>query len=105
MQFAVWDGYDAYGISASDWKKGFPVPAGAYLLFILNDEGGLRAVQQWDPRSAGQVPITKSNVEDVKAWLLAQAEGDPGSGGGGSELESLKAAVDWLMLYVTTGEA
>lgn len=104
MQFAVWDGYDAYGISASDWKKGFPVPAGAYLLFILNDEGGLRAVQQWDPRSAGQVPITKSNVEEVKAWLLAQADGSTPPAGGG-DFEQYKAMVDWLFLYVTTGEA
>ncbi len=104
MKFAVWDGYDAYGISASDWKKGFPVPAGAYLLFILNDEGGLRAVQQWDPRSAGQVPITKGNVEAVKAWLLAQAEGSEGPPAG-SDFDQYKAMVDWLFLFVTTGEA
>lgn len=101
MKFAVWDGYDAYGLSASDWKKSFPVPVGGKLLFILNEDGTLQAAQQYAP-GGGRVAITDKNLEAVKAaYAAAAGEADQGS----SDYAQMKSLVDWLFLYVTTGEA
>jgi len=99
VRFEVWDGYDAYGLTASDWKKSFPTPPGGKLLFLVREDGSLQAAQQYAP-GGGRVPITDANLEAVKAAYAAMY--DPPEAGG-SDFDQVKAMVDWLFMFVTTG--
>jgi hypothetical protein len=99
MKFAVWDGYDAYGLSASDWKKSFPTPAGGKLLFILKDDGTLQAAQQYAP-GGGRVPITDKNLKDVQAAYKAMYDPAPDAPAP-SELTDIQATLAWVVAQLT----
>ncbi len=101
MRFEVWDGFDAYGLTASDWKKSFPTPAGGKLLFLVRDDGSLQAAQQYAP-GGGRVPITDANLAAVKAAYAAMYD-TPAPEPGGSDFDQYKAMVGWLFMFVTTG--
>lgn len=107
--FVEWDGGDAYGVPAEHWRDNYATPG--KLLFVVNDDGSLRMVQQWAPGS-GLNPITDDNLEAVKAAVLAQLEpvtSTPAEPGAGTvtreEYDALRADLDWVINYSVTGEA
>lgn len=100
MKFKEWDGYDAYGIPASDIKRGYPTTG--RILFLTEDDGRLLEVV-YVGVEGGRTPITAANLEATKKAVLAARQPPPPAEDDG--LQELKDTVAWLMMFVTTGDA